>query len=319
MRRRHFLKSLVGAAILAGEAAQVQAKQARTEPPAFLSVGLKITEAIPTGFRSFDQELGGLWRGDLVVVGARFSMGKTTLAQTIAEHVALNLALPTLVFSLECSAGEYVSKTLAALSGLRQYKLKTGFLDRETFAGIGEALTRVNASPLLIVDDAFYVEELGAQVEAARQKYGQMGLIVVDYLQLLGSDADVVSDSDKIIRTLKQLALNANAPLLVLSQLNRRPEYRKDKRPLLRDFSERAIVRYADLVIGLYRDEVYVPDSPDKGIMEVHVLKNRHGGIRMQQLSFNNQICRWQSLPDKGAQPTAQIREMLSIQYAVKD
>lgn len=320
MKRRNFLKSLAGAPLLAGPEAHAQAKPASTEPSAYLSVGMKITEAIPTGFADFDRMHGGLWRGDLVVMGARPSMWKSTIAQTIAEHVALNLALPTLVFSLEMSSSQFIAKTLAALSGLSPRDLMPGRFDQATFAGMGDALARINAAPLLIVDDTFEVEELGAQAEAVRQKYGPVGLIVVDYFQLLGSrtDDEGARDAEKIIRTLKQLALDANAPVLVLSQLGSGLEKRRDKRPTLRDFLERSIEKHADLVMFLYRDDIYDPTTPDRNKMEVIVSKNRHGFIGMTHLSWNNQTQRWQSFPKAGAEPMARSREMLSIEYAVK-
>lgn len=319
MKRRNFLKSLAGAALLVGPDAQAQTKQATTEPPAFLTVSMKTTEAIPTGFPDFDQMHGGLWRGDLVVMGARPSMGRSIIAQTIAEHVALNLALPTLVFSLEISGSQFVTKTLAALSGLRPRDLSPGNFDQATFVGMGDALARINAAPLLIVDDTFEVEDLGVQAEAARQKYGPIGLIVVDYFQLLGSrtDDDGPRDSEKIIRILKQLALDVNAPVLVLSELTRGLEQRRNKRPTLRDFRERSIEKHADLVIFLYRDEVYDHASPDRNTMEVIVGKNRHGPIGSTRLSFNNQTVRWRPLPSEGAKSMAHSREMLSIEYAV--
>ncbi len=319
MKRRNFLKSLAGAALLVGP--EAQARLATTEPPTYLSVGMNLTEAIPTGFSDFDARQGGLWRGDLVVVGARPSMGKSTVAQTIAEHVALNLALPTLVFSLEISGSQFVAKTLAALSGLKPRDLMPGNFDQATIAGMGDALARVNAVPLLIDDKTCEVEDLGAQVEAARQKYGPIGLIVVDYLQLLGSRTDDAGarDNDKIIRTLKELALDANAPVLVLSKLSRGLENRRNKRPTLRDFRERSIGKYADLVMLLYRDEVYDPASPDRNTMEVIVAKNRHGPIGMTYLSFNDQTQRWHSFHEADAKPMARSREMLSINYAMKD
>jgi replicative DNA helicase len=320
MQRRNFLKSLAGTALLAGSEVQAQARLAPTESPTYLSVCMKTTEAIPTGFPDFDRMQGGLWRGDLVVIGARPCMGKSTIAQTIAEHVSLNLALPTLVFSLEMSGSQYVSRTLAALSGLRPYDLWPRNFDQETFDGMGDALVRINASPLLIVDDTFEVEDMGGHAEAARQKFGPIGLIVVDYFQLLGSrtDDEGERDAEKIIRTLKQLALDANAPVLVLSQLGRALEKRRNKRPTLRDFRERTIAKHADMVIFLYRDEVYDPDSEDRDSMEMLIQKNRHGPLGMAQLSFNNQILRWQPFPDEGTKSMARCREMLSIEYAVK-
>ena len=320
MKRRNFLKSLAGAALLVRPEAQAQAKPASTEPTAYLTVGMKSTEAIPTGFPDFDRMHGGLWRGDLVVIGARPCMGKSTIAQTIAEHVALNLALPTLVFSLEISGSQFIAKTLAALSGLSPRDLTPGNFDQATFAGMGDALARINTAPLLIVDDTFEVEYLGAQAEAARQKYGPVGLIVVDYFQLLGSrtDDEGARDAEKIIRTLKQLALDADAPVLVLSQLGSSLENRRDKRPTLRDFRERSIEKHANLVICLYRDEVYDLSSEAKGTMEVIVRKNRHGYVGMTHLSWNNQTQRWQSFPEAGAESMARSREMLSIEYAVK-
>jgi replicative DNA helicase len=306
--------------MFAGSEVQAQARLATTKSPTYLTVGMKTTEAIPTGFPDFDRMQGGLWRGDLVVMGARPCMGKSTIAQTIAEHVALNLALPTLVFSLEMSGSQFVSKTLAALSGLSPRDLWPSNFDQETFAGMGDALARINAAPLLIVDDTFEVEELGAQSEAARQKYGPIGLIVVDYFQLLGTrtDDECERDAEKIIRTLKQLALDANAPVLVLSQLGRALEKRRNKRPTLRDFRERTIAKHADMVIFLYRDEVYDPDSEDRDSMEMLIQKNRHGPLGMAHLSFNNQILRWQPFPDEGTKSMARCREMLSIEYAVK-
>ena len=255
---------------------------------------------VPTGFTDLDQKTSGLQPGDLVIVAGRPSMGKTSLALNIAEYVGIELHLPVAVFSMEMSGTQLVMRMMGSVGRLDQHKVRTGKLQDDDWQKLTHAVGKLN-------DAAIYVDESGAltapqlQARARRlhRQCGGLGLLVVDYLQLMSATTEGenrATEISQISRSLKALAKELNVPVVALSQLNRSLEQRTNRRPIMSDLRESgAIEQDADLILFIYRDEVYNPETKDKGMAEIIIGKQRHGPIGTVALTFLPEFTRFEN------------------------
>ncbi len=255
---------------------------------------------IPTGWADFDDRTAGLQRGDLIVIAGRPSMGKTAFAMNIAEFAAIQARCPVAVFSMEMPGESLIMRLISSLGRIDQHKVRTGRLEDEDWPRVTSAVTMLSEARLFIDDSSnLSPNELRARARRLHRQEGQLGLIVVDYLQLMqvpGTNENRATEVSEISRSLKALAKELAVPVLALSQLNRTLEQRGDKRPIMSDLRESgAIEQDADLVCFIYRDEVYNPDSPDKGIAEIIISKQRNGPIGTLRLTFLGQYTRFES------------------------
>src|SRR5260221_2000192 len=260
---------------------------------------------VPTGFTDLDKMTSGLQPGDLVIVAGRPSMGKTSLALNMAEHVALESGLPVGIFSMEMGASQLVMRMLGSVGKLDQHKVRTGRLADEDWRKLTDAVGRLNDAPIHIDETAaLNALELRARARRLHRQYGKLGLIVVDYLQLMSASSQGekrATQISEISRGLKALAKELNVPVVALSQLNRSLEQRPNKRPVMSDLRESgAIEQDADLILFIYRDEVYNQDSPDKGKAEVIIGKQRNGPIGTITLVFQGEYTRFANFADPG-------------------
>ncbi len=249
---------------------------------------------VPTGYHDFDEMTSGLQSSDLVIVAGRPSMGKTTYAMNIAEHVAIKSKLPVLIFSMEMPGDSIVMRLLSSLCRIDQLRIRTGKLEDEDWPRISSTVSMLSEAPLFIDDTpALSPAELRARSRRLAKETGQLGLIVVDYLQLMqvpGFAENRTAEISEISRSLKALAKELKVPVIALSQLNRSLEQRADKRPVMSDLRESgAIEQDADLIVFIYRDEVYHENSPDKGTAEIIIAKQRNGPIGKVRLTFLGQ------------------------------
>lgn len=260
---------------------------------------------IPTGWTDFDDKTAGLQRGDLIVIAGRPSMGKTAFAMNIAEYAAIQTKCPVAVFSMEMPGESLVMRLIASLGRIDQHKLRTGRLEDEDWPRITSAVSMLSEARLFIDDSSnLSPNELRTRARRLHRQEGKLGLIVVDYLQLMqvpGTNENRATEVSEISRSLKALAKELAVPVLALSQLNRTLEQRGDKRPIMSDLRESgAIEQDADLVCFIYRDEVYNQDSPDRGIAEIIISKQRNGPIGTLRLTFLGQFTRFESyIPEK--------------------
>jgi replicative DNA helicase len=260
---------------------------------------------VPTGFTDLDRMTSGLQPGDLVIVAGRPSMGKTALALNIAEHVALEAGLPVGVFSMEMSATQLVMRMLGAVGKLDQHKVRTGRLADEDWRRLTDAVGKLNEAPMQIDETAaLNALELRARARRLHRHFGKLGLIVVDYLQLMSaasSGENRATEISEISRSLKALAKELNVPVMALSQLNRSLEQRPNKRPVMSDLRESgAIEQDADVILFIYRDEVYNPDTPDKGRAELIIGKQRNGPVGKVRLTFLGEYTRFENYISPG-------------------
>lgn len=255
---------------------------------------------IPTGIGKFDEMTAGLQRGDLVIVAGRPSMGKTSFAMNIAEHAAIREKVPTAVFSMEMPGEQLALRLISSLGRIDQSKVRTGKLDDEDWPRITSAVTLMSEAPIFIDDTpALTPTEMRARARRLKREHG-LGLIVVDYLQLMqvhGTKENRATEISEISRGLKALAKELEVPVIALSQLNRGLEQRQDKRPIMSDLRESgAIEQDADVIVFIYRDEVYNEDSPHKGTAEVIIGKQRNGPIGMVRTAFLGRFTRFENL-----------------------
>ncbi len=259
---------------------------------------------VATGFIDLDRQTSGLQKGDLIIVAGRPSMGKTAFSVNIAENVALKEGLPVLVFSMEMGASQLASRILGSVGRIDQSRMRTGKLQEDEWPKITEAIARLNETTIMIDETgALSSLELRARARRVARKCGALGLIVVDYLQLMsgsggGSGENRATEISEISRSLKSLAKELQCPVIALSQLNRGLEQRPNKRPVMSDLRESgAIEQDADLILFIYRDEVYHPDTTtDKGIAEIIVAKQRNGPIGTVKLSWQGQFTKFDNL-----------------------
>lgn len=256
---------------------------------------------ISTGFSDLDEMTSGLQKGEFVIIAGRPSMGKTTLAMNIAEHAAIKGKKAVLVFSMEMPGESLAMRMMSSLGHIDQHKVRTGKLHDEDWPRLNSAVEMLSEASLYIDDTpSMSPAELRARARRIARVNKDIGLIVVDYLQLMyvpGFKEGRVGEITEISRTLKALAKELNVPIIALSQLNRSLEQRTDKRPQMSDLRESgAIEQDADLIVFIYRDEVYHEDSPDKGIAEIIIAKQRNGPIGKVKLTFLGQYTRFENL-----------------------
>jgi replicative DNA helicase len=265
---------------------------------------------VSTGFTEVDEMTAGLQASDLVIVAGRPSMGKTTFAMNIAEHAAIKDNVPVAVFSMEMPGEQLAMRLMSSLGRIDQTKVRTGKLDDDDWPRLTSAVSILSKAPLFIDDTpALSPTELRARARRLKREHN-LGLIVIDYLQLMqvpGSNENRTGEISEISRSLKALAKELEVPVIALSQLNRSLEQRPNKRPVMSDLRESgAIEQDADVIMFIYRDEVYDEDSPDKGTAEIIIGKQRNGPIGMRRLTFLGQHTRFenftaiQSYSDKG-------------------
>jgi replicative DNA helicase len=263
---------------------------------------------VPTGFYDLDRMTAGLQAGDLIVLAARPSMGKTALAINIAEHVALHEGLPVAVFSMEMGASQLAVRIVGSIGRIDQGHLRTGRLTDDEWPRLSEAIEKLRTISLHIDESAGLTSsELRANARRLARQCGQLGLIVVDYLQLMsGSSSDGenrATELGEISRGLKMLARELKCPVIALSQLNRSVEQRPDKRPMMSDLRESgAIEQDADIIMFIYRDEYYTKDAcKEPGVAEVIIAKQRNGPTGTVKLAFLRPITKFESLASGGS------------------
>ncbi len=252
---------------------------------------------VPTGFAELDRRTAGLQPTDLIIVAARPSMGKTTFAMNIAERASIRYKVPVAVFSMEMSDTQLVMRLFSSLGQIGQEKLRTGKLDDHDWINLRSAMTMLKGAQLFI-DQTPSLSPIELRARARRMKREHdIGLIVIDYLQLMkvpGHGENRTQEISEISRSLKALAKELKVPVVALSQLNRALEQRPDKRPKMADLRESgAIEQDADLILFIYRDEVYNEDSQDKGKAEIIIGKHRNGATDKFNLSFQGEYLRF--------------------------
>jgi replicative DNA helicase len=258
---------------------------------------------VPTGFIDFDRMTSGLQPGDLIVLAARPSMGKTALAINIAEHVALNEGLPVAVFSMEMGASQLAVRIVGSIGRVDQGHLRTGKLSDDEWPRLTEAIEKLrNVSLHIDETPGLTPSELRANARRLARQCGKLGLIVVDYLQLMSGSSSSGGDNrateiGEISRGLKMLAKELQCPVIALSQLNRSVEQRTDKRPMMSDLRESgAIEQDADVIMFIYRDDYYNKESKEPGVAEVIIGKQRNGPTGTVKLAFLKPLTKFESL-----------------------
>src|SRR5574344_1631675 len=258
---------------------------------------------VPTGFADLDRMTSGLQAGDLVVLAARPSMGKTSFAVNIAEHVALHEQLPVAIFSMEMGAAQLAVRIVGSIGRINQGNLRTGKLTDEEWSRLSEAIESLRQVSLHIDETpGLTPSELRANARRLARSCGKLGLIVVDYLQLMsgssgGGGDNRATELGEISRGLKMLAKELQCPVIALSQLNRSVEQRTDKRPMMSDLRESgAIEQDADIIMFIYRDDYYNKDSKEPNVAEVIIGKQRNGPTGTVKLYFQKNQTRFENL-----------------------
>ena len=263
---------------------------------------------VPSGFYDLDRMTAGFQAGDLIVLAARPSMGKTALAINIAEHVALNEGLPVAVFSMEMGAAQLAVRIVGSIGRIDQSHLRTGKLTDDEWPRLTEAIEKLRTISLHIDESAGLTSsELRANARRLSRQCGKLGLIVVDYLQLMSGSSNEgenrATELGEISRGLKMLAKELQCPVIALSQLNRSVETRPDKRPMMSDLRESgAIEQDADIIMFIYRDEYYTKEAcKEPGVAEVIIAKQRNGPTGTVKLAFLKPITKFESLASGGS------------------
>jgi replicative DNA helicase len=254
---------------------------------------------IATGYNEFDKLTAGLQAGDFIVIAGRPSMGKTTLAVNIAENAAIGARVPTAIFSMEMPSQQLAFRMISSLGRVDQSHLRTGKFPDEDWSRINTAVQLMSDAPIFIDDSAsLSPTEIRARARRLKREHG-LGLIVVDYLQLMqvhGSKENRATELSEISRSLKSLAKELELPIIALSQLNRGVEQRTDKRPVMSDLRESgAIEQDADLIVFIYREEVYNQDTHRKGIADISIAKQRNGPIGDFPLTFVGRFTKFEN------------------------
>jgi len=254
---------------------------------------------VSTGYTELDKLTSGLQKSDLIIIAGRPSMGKTSFAMNIVENVALNQKLPVAMFSMEMPGDQLCMRMIASLSKIELNRVRSGQLNDADWARITSATNILHQHSSIYIDEtpAMSPTEVRARCRRLARERKGIGLVVIDYLQLMqtGSRAENrATEISEISRSLKALAKELSVPVIALSQLNRSLEQRPDKRPIMSDLRESgAIEQDADVIAFVYRDEVYNPDSPDKGTAEILIRKQRNGPTGSVRLTFNGMFTRF--------------------------
>jgi len=254
---------------------------------------------VPSGIDKFDELTSGLQRSDLIILAARPSMGKTSLAMNFAEHAAIHAKQPVAIFSMEMSGEQLAMRMISSLGRVDQSKVRTGDISEEDWPRITSAISLMSEAPIFIDDTpALTPTELRARCRRIKREHG-LGLVVVDYLQLMrvgGMSENRTNEISEISRGLKALAKELDVPVIALSQLNRNLEQRPDKRPKMSDLRESGgIEQDADVIVFIYRDEVYNPDTPYKGMAELLIEKQRNGPTGKITTTFLGSFTRFEN------------------------
>jgi replicative DNA helicase len=260
----------------------------------------ELVTGVPTGFLDLDRMTAGLQPSDLIIVASRPSMGKTAMVLNVAQYVALQANTGVGIFSLEMSKEQLVMRMLCSEARVDNAKVRTGYLGERDFPRLAMAAGRLAEAPIFI-DDTPAQNVLEVRAKARRLKReANIGLVIIDYLQLmrgLTAQENRTQELSEISRSLKSLAKELNVPVVALSQLNRQVEQRADKRPMMSDIRESgALEQDADVIMFIYRDEVYKPDSQDEGVAEVIVGKQRNGPTGTVRLAFRREYTRFDNL-----------------------
>jgi replicative DNA helicase len=264
--------------------------------------GAEDVTGVRSGFYELDRMTAGLQPGDLIVLAARPSMGKTALALNIAEHVAVSEGLPAVVFSMEMGASQLALRMVGSLGRIDQSGLRTGRLRDDEWGRLTEAVDKLSKASIFIDETpALSPAELRARARRQARVCGKLGLIVVDYLQLMSgssrSEENRATELGEISRGLKALAKELQCPVLALSQLNRSVESRNDKRPMMSDLRESgAIEQDADVIMFIYRDEYYNKDSKEPGVAEIIIAKQRNGPVGTSKLTFLKPLTKFDNM-----------------------
>ncbi|MEZ7828746.1 MAG: replicative DNA helicase [Brachymonas denitrificans] len=258
---------------------------------------------VPSGFYDLDRMTSGMQAGDLIILAARPSMGKTAFAINIAEHVALAEGLPVAVFSMEMGAAQLAVRIVGSIGRIDQGRLRTGKLHDEEWPRLTEAIEKLRTVSMHIDETpGLTPSELRANARRLARQQGKLGLIVVDYLQLMSGSGSAAAENratelSEISRGLKMLAKELQCPLIALSQLNRSVEQRTDKRPMMSDLRESgAIEQDADVIMFIYRDDYYNKESREPGVAEIIIGKQRNGPTGTVKLAFIKPLTKFESL-----------------------
>ena len=260
---------------------------------------------LSTGFTDLDGMTSGLQNSDLVIVAGRPSMGKTAFAMCLVENAVLNQEKPVLVFSMEMPADQLIVRMLSSIGRIDQTRIRNGKLEQEDWPKLSTAVSKLKDVPLFIDDSAaLSPTEMRSRARRVAREHGELGMIMVDYMQLMqvtGFTEGRTAEVSEISRNMKAIAKEFNCPVVALSQLNRSLEQRPNKRPVNSDLRESgSIEQDADIIMFIYRDEVYNEDSPDKGVSEIIIGKQRNGPIGSVRLAFIGQFTRFENLARGG-------------------
>jgi replicative DNA helicase len=255
---------------------------------------------ISTGFTEMDKMTSGFQRGELIIIAGRPSMGKTTLAINIAENAAIGNQVPAAIFSMEMSAEQLSFRMLSSIGRINQSRLRNGRLLDEDWPRVDSAVSMMSNAPIFIDDGGSLTPtEVRSRSRRLKREHG-LGLIVVDYLQLMqvsGTVENRATEISEISRSLKALAKELDVPVIALSQLNRSVEQRNDKKPVMSDLRESgALEQDADLIVFIYREEVYDRETPRKGVADIIIGKQRNGPVGEFQLTFLGEYTRFENL-----------------------
>ena len=258
------------------------------------------TTGVPTGLTDLDGLTSGLHPTDMIVVAGRPGMGKTTFALNVAEHVAVEHHLPVAIFSMEMPGTQLANRFISSVGRLDQSRLKNGKLNDDDWQRLTYALGKLHEAPIYIDETpGLNPIDLRARARRLHRQFGKLGLIVIDYLQLMSSlkqSDNRAAELSEISRSIKGLAKELKVPIMALSQLNRSLEQRPNKRPVMSDLRESgAIEQDADIIMFVYRDEIYNPDSPDKGSAELIIGKHRNGPTGTVRMTFIGEYTRFEN------------------------
>jgi replicative DNA helicase len=258
---------------------------------------------IATGFTEFDKITTGLQNSDLIIIAGRPAMGKTSFAMNIAEHAATKEKKSVAVFSMEMSGEQLATRLISSLGRINANKVRTGQLDDDDWQYLTKAVSQLQESKIFIDDTgALTPTELRSRVRRIARANSGLDLVVIDYLQLMTGSGKAASENrateiSEISRSLKAMAKEMNIPVIALSQLNRSLESRPNKRPIMSDLRESgAIEQDADIIVFIYRDEIYNEESPDRGVAEIILGKQRHGSIGTVKIAFQGEYTRFENL-----------------------
>lgn len=255
--------------------------------------GRSIT-GLPTGFVELDEKIQGLHKGDLIVAAARPNMGKTTFAINLIESIIFDSDEPAIMFSMQNSANSIVERFISASASIKQKRLHAGELKDGDWVRLTTMMSQLESSNLYVDDTSTKLSQIrDCARNIAKKHYGKVGIVIVDHLQLM-TCSDLENDRDTIVRGLKELAKELNCPVIALSQLRPSLELRTDKRPILSDMYDSSVIeQYADLIMFIYRDELYERKSKAKSVAEIIVARNKKGPTSTVRLAFQKKFARF--------------------------